>query len=211
MSALAAIQIKRRKLGLEDEDWRDIVERVTGQRSTKGLNPKQTRALLGELDRLSGGKAEAARKPLSGPFTAKIQALWISCWNLGLVASRDDKQLLAFVKRQTGIDHANWVLDNADAVRVIEALKSMMTRRGVRWHFTKADPAAVKMPGFQVARAQYALLHQDDAGFLGWLHDETGHLVENMSYADWVPVMNRLGRKVRAAIAAGEISGGAPA
>ena len=127
------------------------------------------------------------------------------------MASRDDKQLLAFVKRQTGIDHANWVLDNADAVRVIEALKSMMTRRGVRWHFTKADPAAVKMPGFQVARAQYALLHQDDAGFLGWLHDETGHLVENMSYADWVPVMNRLGRKVRAAIAAGEISGGAPA
>lgn len=42
---LAAIQIKRRQLGLEDEDWRDIVERVTGQRTTKGLNPKQTRCL----------------------------------------------------------------------------------------------------------------------------------------------------------------------
>ena len=71
MSALAAIQIKRRKLGLEDEDWRDIVERVTGQRSTKGLNPKQTRALLGELDRLSGGKAEAARSKRPSTMTTR--------------------------------------------------------------------------------------------------------------------------------------------
>lgn len=209
MSALAAIHIKRRKLGLEDEDWRDIVERVTGQRSTKGLNPRQTRALLGELDRLSGGKADTARKQLNGPFVPKIQALWISCWNLGLVSSRDDRQLLAFVRRQTGIDHANWVLDNADALKVIEALKAMMARRGVRWHFTKADPAPVRLPGFQVARAQFAMLHHDGSCFFAWLHEQTGQLVENMTYADWVPVMNRLGRKVRAAINAGEISGGA--
>lgn len=197
MSALAAIHIKRRALGLEDEDWRDIVERVTGQRSTKGLNPKQTLALLEELDRLTGGKTSRARRMLSGPFVPKIQALWISAWNLGLVASRDDQQLIAFVRRQTGLDHANWVLDNADGLKVIEALKSMIARRGVRWHFTKADPPAVQMPGFQIARAQYAMLHESDSSFFSWLHDQTGHLVESMSYEDWIPVMNRLGRKVR--------------
>lgn len=101
MSALAAIHIKRRQLGLEDEDWRDIVERVTGQRSTKGLNPKQTVALLEELDRLSGGRAPRARRMLSGPFVPKLQALWISAWNLGLVGSKDDQQLVAFVRPVT--------------------------------------------------------------------------------------------------------------
>lgn len=53
------------------------------------------------------------------------------------------------------------------------------------------------------------MLHDTDSCFFSWLHEQTGQLVENMTYADWVPVMNRLGRKVRAAITAGEISGGA--
>ena len=197
MSALAAIQIKRRQLGLDEEDWRDIVERVTGQRSTKGLNPKQTKALLDELDRLTGGRGPRARRMLEGAFVPKIQALWISAWNLGLVASRDDQQLIAFVRRQTGIDHANWLLDNSDALKVIEALKSMLARRGVRWTFAKHEPACVRLPGFQIARAQYALLHDGDGSFYQWLYDETGHLVEDMGYDDWIPVMNRLGRKVR--------------
>ncbi len=197
MSALAAIHIKRRQLGLEDEDWRDIVERVTGQRSTKGLNPKQTKALLEELDRLSGGRTPRARRMLSGPFVPKLQALWLSAWNLGLVGSKDDHQLVAFVRRQTGLDHANWVLDNSDALKVIEALKSMLSRRGVRWTFGKHEPACVQLPGYQIARAQYALLHEDAGSFYGWLYDQTGHLVEQMAYEDWIPVMNRLGRKVR--------------
>lgn len=196
MSALAAIQIKRRRLGLDDDDWRDIVERITGQRSTRGLNPKQTRALLDELDRLTGGRAPT-RRMLEGAFVPKIQALWISAWNLGLVASRDDRQLVAFVRRQTGIDHANWLLDNADALKVIEALKSMLARRGVRWTFGKYEPDYVRLPGFQIARAQYALLHDGDGSFFQWLYDQHGLLTENMTYEDWIPVMNRLGRKVR--------------
>lgn len=196
MSALAAIQIKRRQLGLDDDDWRDIVERVTGQRSTKGLNPKQTNALLGELDRLTGGRAPR-RKMLQGAFVPKIQALWISAWNLGLVASREDQQLIAFVRRQTGIDHANWLLDNADALKVIEALKAMLARRGVRWTFGKYEPAYARLPGFQIARAQYAMLHDGDGDFFQWLHGQYGLLTEDMTYDDWIPVMNRLGRKVR--------------
>lgn len=197
MSALAAIQIKRRQIGLDDDDWRDIVERVTGQRSTRGLTLTQTRALLGELDRLTGGSAPQGRRMLQGAFVPKIQALWISAWNLGLVTSREDRQLIAFVRRQTGIDHANWLLDNADALKVIEALKAMLARRGVRWTFARNEPAYVRLPGYQIARARYALIHSATVGFEAWIHGQYGQLPGYMSYEDWIPVMNRLGRQVR--------------
>ena len=107
MSALAAVHIKRRQLCIEDEDWRDLVERVTGQRSTRSLKPPQLHSLLAELDRLAGGRETASthrRKHLQGPYAAKLRALWISCWNLGLITARDDGALIAFVRRQTRID-----------------------------------------------------------------------------------------------------------
>ncbi len=214
MSALAAVQIKRRKLCIEDEDWRDLVERVTGQRSTRDLKPVQLRNLLTELDRLAGGRdtaPAARRRPLGGPYAAKLQALWISCWNLGLVASRDDKALIAFVRRQTRIDHPNWVLTPEDALKAIEAMKAMLARRGVAWTFGKLDPAYVRLPGYQVARAQFVLVCEADQSFAGWVTEQAGQPLDQMSGEDWIPLMNRLGRHVRAAVRAGKIGGGADA
>ena len=134
MSALRAIHAKRRVLGYEaDEDaWRDILERVTGQRSAKGLTPKQAQAVCDELDRLGAGKAPSspARTRLEGPYAKKLQALWLLCWNLGLVESRKDEALAAFAVRQTGLGHASWVREHRDAVAVIEALKAMLERGG---------------------------------------------------------------------------------
>lgn len=212
MSALAAVQIKRRQLCIEDEDWRDLVERVTGQRSTRDLKPGQLRDLLAELDRLAGGRETASghrRKQLQGPYAPKLQALWISCWNLGLVASRDDKALIGFVRRQTHIDHPNWVVTPEDALKAIEAMKAMLARRGVRWSFGKLSPDYIRRPGYQITRAQFALVGSPAQSFDGWVADQAGKPVDQMGHEDWIPLMNRLGRLVRIAVRTGQIEAGA--
>ena len=54
---------------------------------------------------------------------------------------RDDRALVAFVKRQTGIDHVRFVRHGADAMKAIEALKGWLERAGgVDWK-SHEDPA----------------------------------------------------------------------
>lgn len=211
MSALAAVQIKRRQLGLDDEDWRDVVERITGQRSTRGLKPKQLHDLLAECDRLLGGRGpvnRSKRKPLGGKYAAKLQALWIGAWNLGLVTSRDDKALIAFVRRQTGIDNPAWVLEPEDALKVIEALKAMMARRGVDWSVSRFQQDYAKLPGWKIGLAQFVLVGPKNTTFIRWAEAQAEKPIAEFGYADWIPIMNLLGRQVRAAVRAGRIEAG---
>lgn len=199
MSALAAVQIKRKQLRLDDDDWRDIVERVTGKRSTRDLLPHQLVTLLAECDRLLGpsAKQHPERRALGGKYAGILQALWISCWNLGLVSSRDDKALIAFVKRQTGIDNPAWMRGADDARKVVEALKAMLARQGVQWSFTGPEPYHVRQPGYQVALAQFRLVGPSSVSFDHWVRQEFGLDVVMARSDDWIPIMNSLGRKVR--------------
>ncbi|MBI1495381.1 regulatory protein GemA [Halocynthiibacter styelae] len=209
MSSLQAIQIKRRQLvqahGLDEDDWRDLVQRMTGQRSTRNLKPVQSRALLGELDRLLGGRYEApskgSRKSLSGPYAKKLQALWIACWNMGIIDSADDKALNAFAVRQANVSHANWIRHQEDAVAVIEALKSMLERHGVDWTNYNLSPVHCSLPGFKIACAQWRKL-EDFSRQGQTLSEYVRHLVDRpfaeMTAEDWIVVMNDLGRKIRA-------------
>lgn len=210
MSSLQAIQIKRRQLvqahGLDDDDWRDLVHRTTGQRSTKNLKPVQSRALLGELDRLLGGRYEApskgSQKSLSGPYAKKLQALWIACWNMGLIDQPNDTSLNNFAVRQANVDHANWIQKQRDAVAVIEAMKAMLARHGVDWSGRGTqEPEYFEMPGFKIACAQWRKL--EDCSRQGEvLSSYVRQLVDlpfaEMTAEDWIVVMNDLGRKIRA-------------
>lgn len=127
MSATKAIYAGIRAVGIaEEDDRRAFYERVTGKRRLRDMTPSDKDSVVTELRRL-GFKAEGRRK-LTGPFAKKIQALWISAWNLGLVRSRDDAALLAFVKRQTGLSHTRFLQDAKDAARAIEALKGWIER-----------------------------------------------------------------------------------
>lgn len=207
MSALRAIHAKRRQIGLEaDEDaWRDLLERCTGQRSAKGLTPKQTKAVLAELDRLGAGKApanKARRRKLEGPYAAKIQALWIGCWNLGIVKNRSDTALNAFATKQAKVSHANWIREQRDAVAVIEALKKMLERHGVGFQEPgKFEPAYTGRPGYRIALAQWSLLgaHQAfEMSFAQYVDTIVGCRPDEVSHQQWMTVMNALGQKVRA-------------
>lgn len=210
MSAHAAIHVGLKKLGIEGDDVRDLYERQTGKRSLREMSPKEHEAVIGELRRLGfkqGSKGN--RKRLEGRFAKKLQAQWIAAWNLGLVRDREDAALLAFVKRQTGIEHVRFLHYPEDARKAIDALKGWMARAGgVDWALGDYLTDWQRADGFKIAWAQFRLLvpgatfmgngidfHLQVEGILGRrLRTTLGEL----SAADWRIVMNALGERVRA-------------
>jgi phage gp16-like protein len=62
---LARIHMMATQLKLDDDTYRALLERITGQRSAKGLNDAQRRAVLDDLSRHVGdGNRGAARSAL---------------------------------------------------------------------------------------------------------------------------------------------------
>ncbi|HWJ72387.1 MAG TPA: regulatory protein GemA [Kaistia sp.] len=157
MNSNAVLHVAKKQLALEDEDYRAVLERITGKRSSRDMSPAERGKVLDEFKRMGfevvarsphaptvKGQEERGRRVggalvLTGPYVPKIRALWLSAYNLGIMRDRSDEALAAFARRQTGIDHVDWVRDPRDAAKVIEALKAKMARdAGVVWPAAKA-------------------------------------------------------------------------
>lgn len=140
--SIAAMHVAKKQLGLDDDTYRAALVQVTGKSSSADMSEAQRQDVLEHFrQRGFNGSSTARRKPLEGKFAGKLQALWIAGWNLGLVRDRDDRALVAFVKRQTGIDHVRFLRHGQDAMKAIEALKGWLERAGgVDWK-AHEDPA----------------------------------------------------------------------
>jgi hypothetical protein len=119
-----------------DDDYRDLIRREFGGRSSSRLlSEREAIRLIDVLKGLAG--QQSGRRPsetASGRYAPILRALWIGAYNLGLTRSKDDKALLAFVARQTGLEHTRFLNDPNDAMRAIEGIKAWMTRTGgVEW------------------------------------------------------------------------------
>lgn len=135
---IGAIHALKTRVGLDDASYRDVLEAETGKRSSKGLSVSEAGRVMDRLKLLSGGSSaplkEGAER-LSGKYVGVCRALWLTGWNLGVFDDRRDSAMIAFTKRQTGLDHVNWLRDDAQAVQVIEALKGWLTREtGFDWN-----------------------------------------------------------------------------
>lgn len=146
-AAVVRLQIARRELGLEEEDYRALLERVTGRRSATELDDRQIGRVL---DVLKGqghdgrpARAGARARPANSPVARKARALWISLHQLGVVRDPSEKALEAFGRRQLGVERLNWARAS-EGHRLIEALKAMAERAGWRQDTPGVtDPAAV--------------------------------------------------------------------
>lgn len=200
MSALGAIHVANKQLGLDEDTARDLYQRVTGKRSLREMNDRELQLIVTEHRRQGFKPAE---KGLQGPFAKKLQALWIAAWNLGIVRDRHDAAMLSFVRRQTGIEHTRFLLDADDAARAIDALKAWMTREaGVDWSLSVSQADWHRRAGAKIALAQWQLLSVlravDPNGFREFVWDKAKPL-DQMADRDWPAVMNRLGDMVRKA------------
>lgn len=208
MSATAAIHVAKKQLGLDDETMRDVYQRVTGKRSLRDMSSTEQNNVVQELRR-SGFKpaSTGSRNGLEGKYAAKLQALWISAWNLGIVNNKDDRALIAFAQRQTGLSHVRFLRDADDAAKAIEALKAWMTREaGVEWRDTVDTAYWQKLPGAQVALAQWQILFK--AGVMAERGKDFRSIVaqlakplDQMMHQDWPVVMNALGEQIRKTVA----------
>ncbi len=140
---LAQIHIARKDLGLGDDVYRDVLERVTGSRSSAGLSDTKRKKVIREFRRMgwNGGwkrRADPTGKRRGDPagsgrshshkgYIRKIFALWKEMQRLGVWRGDDVASLRAFVKKMTGCDDPEW-LTWPQARNVIEALKKIKER-----------------------------------------------------------------------------------
>jgi Bacteriophage Mu, GemA protein len=122
---LAAIHTGKRMLGLDDELYRDLLERVTGHRSAAALDGDQRHAVIEELRRLGFAKTpskRAGRTRLADGKQARLaRALWLELFHLQAIHDSSERALGAFAERITGIRELSW-LRGEDFSRLIGAL-----------------------------------------------------------------------------------------
>ena len=116
---IKAIQTGRRKLGLSDEDYRALLEGVSGKTSTKELNAYQLKEVLRRM-------REAGFHTATAPQLRKIRSLWFSMYDEGLVKSKTEQSISAYIRRITK-KNVN-ACGVKDLQRVIETLKQWIDR-----------------------------------------------------------------------------------
>ena len=132
---IAKIHVAKKALGLDDDSYRAILMRVTGQSSSAACRDAQLVAVLGEFRRLGWeGPPEkpGARRASRKPHVRKVWAIWGDL--RPLLDDADDDTLRGFVRKQTksrknpeGISDPEW-LSPEDATKVIHGLSGWLGR-----------------------------------------------------------------------------------
>jgi phage gp16-like protein len=134
---LAAIHVAKKALGWDDDTYRDVMFAVVGVRSSAELDFTGRRRFLAHLadcqrreQQAAGGpKLHPAVKTELSPKQRLMWSLWMRLADAGLVEHRTMTALMAFAKRQTGVDRLQW-LQPAQTDLVIESLKKWLRSRG---------------------------------------------------------------------------------
>ena len=174
-----AIHAEAGKRGLDEATRRDLIEQVTGHRSTRDLDQAQCLAVL---DRLKGREGSVGRQVRAKrPHDRKIRALWLSLYHLGAVEDPSERALASFARRQLKVDALEWTRPE-DASAIIEALKGWCAREGVDWS-AFPDPARCVL-SCQIRRLTAAGQP---------LPDEALRLAPNAAVAELGPIIREIG------------------
>ncbi len=205
---IAAIKIEQKKLGLDDDTYRAKLHILTGKTSIKDMTEVERQKVLvnfrGTVTRPVPVRQDGrdGKRKLSGKYVPKMRALWIACYNLGVIDDRRDSALEAFAmgRQLPEISDMRFVHTASDGASVVEALKGMLARAGVTWNDRVSCEPYEKSHGYKIARAQWAILHpaEPNAFWQAVTHIANESIsYRNLSDAEWITVMNHLGPQVR--------------
>ena len=127
---IAQVHIAKAQVGLSEAEYRDLLFAATGKRSSAAMSSAELGRVIEAL--VKAGFKPAFKGAPDGKKSARkvvrmIFGLWSELASRGLIENESRPALFAFVKRMTGVDHPDW-LENRDASKVVEALKSMLNR-----------------------------------------------------------------------------------
>lgn len=135
MNHTAIINVAKGQLGLNEDDYRALLLRVTNVASLRLMSERQKIEVIDELKRL-GFRIKTKGKtlpPSTKPYIRLIHALWNSCHKLGAVENGSREALRAFCKRfiahgddKIAVDPD--LLTHQQATPIIKALKEMEAR-----------------------------------------------------------------------------------
>lgn len=150
-SHLAAIHMAQKALGLSADDASALKLSVTGVASAGDMGALQRRQYLAHLSGLQARSAVAqgrtpAYTPKRDPLYrtvdddqddrwGKARALWAALGSAGVVHTDTDAALMAYVKRQTHVEHWRF-LSTVQVNSVIEALKRWCRRSNLTTEVT---------------------------------------------------------------------------
>ena len=160
-SSIAAIHVAKKQLGMDDDTYRAKLANITGKSSVKDMSEPERQKVLTVFrnDGFRPAESKPSAGKLTGPFAKKLQALWIAGYNLGVVSDRRDAALLAFVKRQTGLDAVRFLHHADDARAAIDGLKGWLRREaGVSFGNTNGQDW-LAADGAKIAWAQWKILN----------------------------------------------------
>lgn len=125
------IKLAQKQLGLDDDTYRDMLQRVTGLRSTKGMTAAQMQAVIADCIRRgfkpAPGKREWKGKPKQTgdvPMLRKIEALLAD-------AGREWAYATGTARHMFGIERLEW-LNDMQLHKLVAALQKDANRRSKR-------------------------------------------------------------------------------
>lgn len=132
---IKAIHYLKKAAGLTDADYRGLLKDRYRVVSSKDLSESAAGGLIKQLKELSGQTSgRRAKDTVSGKYASVLRALWIAAHNLAIVRDVDDRALIAFVQRQTGVTHTRFLSEKIEGDKAIEALKAWIAREaGLVW------------------------------------------------------------------------------
>lgn len=207
-SSIAAIHVAKKQLGLDDDTYRAKLAKITGKSSVKDMSEPERQKVLTVFrnDGFRPAESKPSGAKMTGPFARKLQALWIAGHNLGVVSDRRDAALIAFVKRQTGLDAVRFLHHADDARAAIDGLKGWLRREaGVSFGNTNGQDW-LAADGAKIAWAQWKILNPgtdliNRKGFdaeVFRLIDQPNYWLSALTGREWQVVMNAFGARVRA-------------
>jgi hypothetical protein len=141
---LAKVHIAKKQLCLDDDDYRDILERITGHRSSRAVAPDQLQALQREFRRL-GWDGYLLRRdevpPLkytdcdnrpgrpNGAQLRMLEAMFVN--TKGFADTSPDEAFRRFLEKRFSVSHAR-MLDDRKFESALTAVKRLQGERGVK-------------------------------------------------------------------------------
>jgi hypothetical protein len=156
---------------IDDDSRLALIKSVTGKDSSTECSAQELRSVLYKINGTGPRPPKRLGTTKKRNFAdkavhSKVRALWLTLYHLGAIDSASDEALEAMAKRVClgGKGNENIVfklssMDSKGAFKLIEALKAMCSRAGVRWENYRTLRGVVTNDRARVIEAQWQKLH----------------------------------------------------